>query len=47
MAAPAQRIIDSRRDQMFPTLAKAEIARLRRFGEVMTYPAGASIARTG
>jgi thioredoxin reductase (NADPH) len=46
MAAPTH-IIDTRRDQMFPTLAKAEIARLRRFGEVISYAAGASIARTG
>jgi thioredoxin reductase (NADPH) len=46
MAAPTH-IIDTRRDQMFPTLAKVEIARLRRFGEIASYQAGASIARTG
>ena len=47
MAAPAQSIIETRRDQMFPMLAAAEIARLRRFGEVRSYSSGACIARTG
>ena len=39
--------IDTRRDQMFPTLGRSEIARLRRFGEHRTYEAGACIVRTG
>jgi thioredoxin reductase (NADPH) len=39
--------IDSRREQMFPILAPPEIARLRRFGELCHYGAGACIVRTG
>ncbi|MET0138249.1 MAG: FAD-dependent oxidoreductase [Sphingobium sp.] len=43
----AQSIIDTRSAQMFPTLATAEIERLRRFGELRSYPAGAELAKTG
>ncbi|MBV9905918.1 MAG: thioredoxin reductase, partial [Alphaproteobacteria bacterium] len=39
--------IDTRREQMFPTLGRSEIARLRRFSEHRTYEAGACIVRTG
>jgi len=47
MADPAQSIIATRGAQMFPTLSAAEIARLRRFGEVRTWPAGAPLALVG
>ena len=39
--------IDTRRDQMFPKLTPAEIERLRRFGEVVRYPAGKALFVTG
>ena len=47
MAAPTQSIIDTRRPQMFPVLEPAEIERLRRFGQVRSYPAGAALAEAG
>jgi thioredoxin reductase (NADPH) len=42
-----QSITDTRGHQMFPTLAPPEIERLRRFGELRRYPAGAYLARAG
>ena len=39
--------IDTRREQMFPKLAAAEIERMRRFGEVRSYAAGAPLFLTG
>ncbi|HXC57226.1 MAG TPA: FAD-dependent oxidoreductase [Rhizomicrobium sp.] len=45
--AAAPSTIEARHDQMFPSLAAAEVERLRRFGEVKTYDAGAVIVRTG
>jgi thioredoxin reductase (NADPH) len=47
MAAPTQSIIDTRRHQMFPTLERAEIERMRRFGEVRFYGAGEALAKVG
>jgi thioredoxin reductase (NADPH) len=47
MAVPPQSIIDTRRHQMFPTLERAEIERVRRFGEVRSYRAGAALAKVG
>ena len=47
MAAPTQSIIETRRHQMFPTLERAEIERLRRFGEVRRYAAGEALAKVG
>ena len=47
MAAPTQSIIDTRRLQMFPTLERAEIERMRRFGEVRSYGAGEALAKVG
>jgi thioredoxin reductase (NADPH) len=47
MAVPPQSIIDTRRHQMFPTLERAEIERVRRFGEVRSYAAGAALAKVG
>ena len=40
-------ILDTRRDQMFPTLAQDEIDRLCRFGEARRYKAGETIVRVG
>ena len=39
--------IDTRREQMFPKLTSGEIARLRRFGEIRRYAAGAQLFKTG
>jgi thioredoxin reductase (NADPH) len=47
MAVPTQSIIDTRRDQMFPTLEPAEIERVRRFGEVRAFGAGEALAKVG
>ena len=44
--APRQPI-DTRRAQMFPTLDRAEIERLRRFGEPRRYDAGEALVRIG
>src|SRR5262245_44132741 len=43
----AMPIIATRRHQMFPTLAAAEIERVRRFGEVSCYGTGEALARVG
>ena len=40
-------IIDMRRHQMFPSLAPAEVERLRRFGVVRAYNAGDALVRVG
>ena len=40
-------VIDTRRDQMFPVLAAAEIDRLRRFGEPRTFKKGEYLSRAG
>ena len=45
--AIAPSIIDSRRHQMFPTLEPADIARLRRFGQVQMFAKGDALARVG
>jgi thioredoxin reductase (NADPH) len=47
MAAPARPIIETRYEQMFPTLEPAEVDRLRRFGEIRSYPAGERLVATG
>jgi len=39
--------IDERREQMFPKLAPGEIDRLRRFGQIRRYAAGAALFLTG
>src|SRR3979409_889078 len=39
--------IDSRREQMFPTLAPQEIDRIRRFGRIRRYTAGEALFTTG
>jgi thioredoxin reductase (NADPH) len=43
----AESIIETRAAQAFPMLTAAEIERLRRFGEVCSFPAGSALARTG
>jgi thioredoxin reductase (NADPH) len=44
---PTPSIIDTRRDQMFPTLAPAEIGRLHRFGALRSYSGGEPLVRVG
>jgi thioredoxin reductase (NADPH) len=47
MSVPAHSIIDSRRHQMFPSLATAEIERMRRFGVLRSYGAGQALVKVG
>ena len=47
MSVPTPSIIDTRRHQMFPSLAPAEIERLRRFGVLRAYGAGEALVRAG
>src|SRR3981189_8917 len=47
MSEPKPSIIDTRRAQMFPILADAEIERMRRFGEPRSFRAGDALARVG
>jgi thioredoxin reductase (NADPH) len=47
MPRPDKLAFDTRREQMFPTLAPEHIDRLRRFGENRSYAAGARVFRAG
>jgi thioredoxin reductase (NADPH) len=47
MAVSRQSIIETRRAQMFPTLERAEIERVRRFGELRSYTTGEALAKVG
>jgi thioredoxin reductase (NADPH) len=47
MSEPKPSIIDTRRAQMFPILADAELERMRRFGEPRSFRAGEALARVG
>jgi thioredoxin reductase (NADPH) len=47
MAAPIQSVIETRRHQMFPVLERAEIERVRRFGELRRYGATEALAKVG
>jgi thioredoxin reductase (NADPH) len=47
MSTLTSSIIDKRRHQMFPTLAPAEIERLRRFGVLRSYGRGEPLVRVG
>jgi thioredoxin reductase (NADPH) len=47
MAVPTQSVIETRRHQMFPTLERAEIERVRRFGELRRYGTGEALAKVG
>jgi thioredoxin reductase (NADPH) len=40
-------IMETRRGQMFPILAPAEVDRIRHFGHVQTYGAGEMLVRDG
>ncbi len=40
-------VLDTRREQMFPVLAPAEIEKLRRFGDVHRYKSGDLVVRAG
>jgi thioredoxin reductase (NADPH) len=44
---PTPSIVETRRDQMYPTLAPAEIERVRRFGKLRAFAAGEALARVG
>jgi thioredoxin reductase (NADPH) len=47
MSIPAQSIINTRRDQMFPVLDPVEIERMRRFGRVRSYDVGEALVKVG
>lgn len=47
MAQTTNPIFGARRDQAFPTLAQADIERMRRFGEACAYAAGEYIVKAG
>jgi thioredoxin reductase (NADPH) len=47
MATPTRSIIDTRGDQMFPTLEPGEIERMRRFGELRRFDVGEALSRIG
>jgi thioredoxin reductase (NADPH) len=47
MSEASSTLLETRRHQMFPVLAPAEIERLRRFGETHAYAAGDPILRIG
>src|SRR6266436_7305355 len=47
ISVPTPSIIDTRREQMFPTLQPFEIERVRRFGEVRSFKVGEPLAKVG
>ncbi|MER8593776.1 FAD-dependent oxidoreductase [Mesorhizobium sp. M1182] len=47
MSQPANPISIARRDQMFPVLAEADLDRMGRFGEAVSYAAGEQIVKAG
>ena len=47
MDQPQQSLIAERGAQMFPTLSELELARLKRFGTSMHFPAGAAMQTAG
>jgi len=47
MAAPLPSNLETRRDQIFPTLTAAEIQSLQRFGSVRSYAAGTPLLKAG
>jgi thioredoxin reductase (NADPH) len=47
MAASLSPSLETRREQVFPTLSSAEIQRLQRFGEVRTYAVGTLLVTAG
>jgi thioredoxin reductase (NADPH) len=47
ISVPTPSIIDTRREQMLPTLQPSEIERVRRFGEVRSFKVGEPLAKVG
>jgi thioredoxin reductase (NADPH) len=47
MSEPATSIVETRRDQMYPTLTAAEMHRLRRFGRLRSYADGEALVKVG
>ncbi len=47
MATPKPSVFDSRKEQMFPVLSAAELARAKNFGELKHYADGATVISTG
>jgi thioredoxin reductase (NADPH) len=47
MSKSTTSIMNTRREQMFPILLPADIARVRRFGEVRSYGPGEALAKVG
>src|SRR5690349_4364233 len=47
MATPSRSVMDTRGEQMFPTLDPGEIERMRRFGEVRHFGADEMLAHIG
>jgi thioredoxin reductase (NADPH) len=47
MTSATQSIMDTRREQMFPTLQPFEVERVRRFGEVRSFDVGEPLAKAG
>src|SRR3984893_15087821 len=47
MSVPTPSIMDTRHDQMFPTLRPSEMERVRRFGEVRSFAPGEPLAKVG
>ena len=47
MAETKTSIMEARRDQMFPVLGELDIARLKRFGALRHWPAGAYVMKAG
>ena len=45
ISVPTPSIIDTRREQMFPTLQPFEIERVRRFGDVRSFEVGEPLAK--
>src|ERR1043166_9416373 len=46
-STPARSIVDTRRDQMYPTLAPSEVERVRRCGNMRTFAPGEALAKVG
>src|ERR1700745_224854 len=47
VSRPARPVATQRYSRLFPTLERAEIARLRRFGTVHSYGIGEALAKVG
>ena len=47
MTSATPSVMDTRREQMFPTLQPFEIERVRRFGEVRSFKVGEPLAKVG